>query len=251
MKKKHLIVSVIIATSVFISSLAFAVEFGPHSAKITNRYYPATLGGWSHMQGAGTNWAGRFIYANVVGIEEVSGAKIDPDTFSNVQCLKVNMIMAKQEQDGEEEEDDFITVWVAQDTEGNLWILKIYIFPDNDTFLLGILNKGILFKSMFMPAVPAIGDSASITIPEDDDNYCEVVEVDIPITTNYGSYTNCIKTTCFHKSPIDPDDEEVEYYCPDVGEVRASTVENPTDVIDLKNSGTATTNRAVVIPLMD
>ena len=246
MIKKYVTLSVIIAAILFVSSMAFAVEFGPNSAKITNRYYPATVGGWSYMQGAGINWAGRFIYANVVGIEEVNGAQIDPDTFNNVKCLKVNLAMAKQEQDGEEEEDDFITVWMAQDTEGNLWILQIYIFPDNDTFLLGTL-----FKSMFMPAVPAIGDSASITMPEDGDNYCEVVEVDIPITTNYGSYTSCIKTTCFHKSPTDPDDEEVEYYCPDVGEVRASTVENPTDVIDLKESGTATVTRAVVIPLMD
>ncbi len=237
MKKKHLILAVIIATSLFVSSMAFAVEFGPNSAKITNRYYPATVGGWSYMLGAGNNWAGRFIYANVVGIEEVSGAEIDADTFNNVKCLKVNLTMTKQN-----DEDDFVTFWMAQDTEGNLWILKIYIFPDNDTILLGTL-----FKSMFMPAVPTIGDSASITTPEDDENYCEVVEVDILITTKYGSYTSCIKTRCFHNSPPD----EVEYYCPNVGEVRASTVGNPTDVIDLKEYGTATVTRAVVIPLMD
>ena len=237
MKKKHLILSVIIATSLFVSSMAFAVEFGPNSAKITNQYYPATVGGWSYMIGAGSNWAGRFIYANVVGIEEVSGAQIDPDTFNNVKCLKVNMTMAKQD-----DEDDFITVWMAQDTAGNLWILKIYIFPDNETILLGTL-----FKSMFMPAVPTIGKSASITIPEDDNNYCEVVEVDIPITINFVSYTSCIKTNCIHNSTPD----EVEYYCPDVGEVRASTVSIPTDVIDLKEHGTATVTRAVVIPLMD
>ena len=53
MKKKHLILSVIIATSLFVSSIAYAVEFGPNSAKITNRYYPATVGGWSYMLGLG------------------------------------------------------------------------------------------------------------------------------------------------------------------------------------------------------
>ena len=156
MKKKHLILSVIIATLLFVSSMAFAVEFGPNSAKITNRYYPATVGDWSYMLGAGSNWAGRFIYANVVGIEEVSGAQIDAQTFNNVKCLKVNMIMAKHKI---EDEDDFITIWMAQDTEGNVWILKIYIFPDNETILLGTL-----FKSMFMPAVPDVGDPASIII---------------------------------------------------------------------------------------
>jgi len=236
MKKKHVILSVFIVTSLFVSSMALAVEFGPNSAKITNRYYPATDGGWSYMLGAG-NWAGRVTYINVVGVEEVSGAQIGVQTFNNVKCLKVNMIMTKQN-----DEDDLITIWMAQDTEGNLWFLKIYIFPDNETILLGTF-----FKSMFMPAVPTIGDSASITIPEDGNNYCEVVAVDIPITTNYGSYTSCIKTNCIHNSTAD----EVEYYCPDVGEVRASTVSNPSDVIDLKEYGTAKETRAVVIPMME
>ena len=91
-----------------------------------------------------------------MGIEEVSGAQIDSDTFNNVKCLKINMTMAKQD-----DEDDFITAWMAQDTAGNLWSLKIYIFPDNETIFLGTL-----FKSMLMPAAPTIGDSASITIPD-------------------------------------------------------------------------------------
>ncbi|MGB5747574.1 MAG: hypothetical protein WBM69_11355, partial [Desulfobacterales bacterium] len=100
-----------------------------------------------------------------------------------------------------------------------------------------------------MPAVPTNGDSASITIPEDGNNYCEVAAVGIPITTNYGSYTNCIKTICIHDSPPD----EVEYYCPDVGEVRTTedSSPNPQDVIDLKEYGAAAVKRAVVIPLMD
>lgn len=50
-----------------------------------------------------------------------------------------------------------------------------------------------------------------------------------------------------HKSQI----ESSEYYCPDVGEVRFSEVENPLGHMDLKEFGTATVTRAVVIPLMD
>ena len=239
MKKKHLIVSVIIATSVFISSMAFAVDFGPNSAKITNRYYPASVGGWSYMQGAGTNWAGRFIYANVVGIEEVSGAQIGAQTFNNVKCLKINMIMAKQN-----DEDDFLTIWMAQDTEGNVWFLKIYIFPDNLTILLGTL-----FKSMFMPAVPDVGDPAGIILEEDTDTYCQIVEAGITINTNFGSYDNCIKSQCLYDSSI----ESVEHYCLDVGEVRTTedSSANPQDVIDLKEYGAATVKNAVVIPLTD
>jgi hypothetical protein len=236
MKQKHSILSVFIAISLCAPSITFAVDFGPSSAKITNQYYPADVGDWKYKLGDG-NWTGRITYINAVGVEEVSGAQIGAQTFNNINCLKVNMIMAKQN-----DEDDFITIWMAQDTEGNLWLLKIYIFPDDETILLGTQ-----FKSMFMPAVPTIGDSASITIPEDVNNYCEVAAVNIPITTNYGSYTGCIQTRCFHDSPPD----EVEYYCPDVGEVRASTVSNPSDVIDLKEYGTAKETRAAVIPLMN
>jgi hypothetical protein len=239
MIKKYVILSVIIAAILFVSPMAFAVEFGPNSANITNRYYPAKVGGWTYMLGAGSNWAGRFIYANVVGIEEVSGAQIDAQTFNNVKCLKVNMIMAKQD-----DEDDFLTIWMAQDTEGNVWFLKIYIFPDNLTILLGAS-----FKSMFMPAVPDVGDPAGIILEEDTDTYCQIVDAGITMNTNFGSYDNCIKSQCLYNSSI----ESVEYYCFDVGEVRTTedSGPNPQDVIDLKEYGAATVKKAVVIPLMD
>ena len=236
MKQRHTILSVFIAISIFFPSISFAVDFGSSSAKITNQYYPLAVGDWKYMVGGG-NYTGRFTYINVVGVEEVSGAQIGAQTFNNIKCLKVNMIMTKQN-----DEDDYITIWMAQDTEGNLWLLKIYIFPDDETILLGTQ-----FKSMFMPAVPTVGDSASITIPEDVNNYCKVVAENISVTTNFGSYTGCIQTRCYHDSPP----EEVEYYCPDIGQVRASTVSNPSDIIDLKEYGTAKETRAAVIPLIN
>lgn len=33
--------------------------------------------------------------------------------------------------------DEFLTIWMAQDTESNVWFLKIYIFFDDETILLG------------------------------------------------------------------------------------------------------------------
>ena len=238
MRKKQLILSVIIAALLFVSPMSFAVEFGPNSAKITNQYYPAPVGGWSYMLGVGT-WAGRVNYANVVGIEEVSGAQIGAETFNNVKCLKVNMIMTEQSED-----DDFVTIWMAQDTEGNVWFLKIYrFFNDTEYFL------GTLFTSMFMPAVPDVGDPAGLILEEDGDTYCRVVETGISLNTNFGSYNSCIKSHCLYNSSL----ESVEYYCPDVGEVRttAEIIPNPQNVMDLKGYGTAKATRAVVIPLMD
>jgi len=213
MRKKQLILSVIIAALLFVSPIAFAVEFGPNSAKITNQYYPAPVGGWSYMLGVGT-WAGRVNYANVVGIEEVSGAQIGAETFNNVKCLKVNMIMTEID-----EKAEFVTFWMAQDTEGNVWFLKIYRFFKAKEYLLGTS-----FKSMFMPAVPEVDDPAGLILDEDDDTNCRVDAAGIPVDTNFGSYSGCIKSICIFDSSIN----SVEYYCPDEGEVR-TTAENTTD----------------------
>lgn len=103
---------------------------------------------------------------------------------------------------------------------------------------------GTAFKSMFIPALPLVNDPAAITIPETEADYCRYVEVNISLHTNSGSYDSCIKAHRFHESKT-----EVDYYCPEVGLLRSSTVESPGDVMDLKEYGTATVARAVVIPL--
>jgi len=236
MIKRHVILSVIISAILFVSPMAFAVEFGPNSAKITNRYYPAKVGVWSYKIGFGDSLESAS-YGNVVGVEEVSGAQIEAKTFNNVKCLKINIIQTDLNDD-----DELISIWMAQDTDGNLWILKGYSHFDNETFMLG---TGI--KSMFMPAVPTVGGPAGIIAPENPTHtYCQVDEAGISIVTNFGSYAGCIKSICLYQSVI----ESVEYYCSDVGEVR-TIGSDPQEIMDLKESGTATVTRAVVIPMMD
>jgi hypothetical protein len=188
------------------------------------------------MLGVGDS-LGSVSYSNVVGIEEVSGAQIGTQTFNNVKCLKVNMTMTSLNDD-----DEFVSIWMAQDTDGNLWILKGYSHFENRTVMLGVD-----IKSMFMPAVPKVGDPAGIIAPESPTiTYCQVDEDDIPINTNFGSYAGCIKSICLFNSVVD----SVEYYCPDVGEVRTIGSESQ-EIMDLKEYGTAAVTRAVVIPLMD
>ena len=74
MTKRRVILTLVFAALLLLSSIAVAVEFGPDSAKITNRYLPAELGGWQVKLGAGF-WEGRVMYLHAVGIETVSGAK--------------------------------------------------------------------------------------------------------------------------------------------------------------------------------
>ena len=236
MTKRIMILSICIAALLSVSHVAIAVEFGPNSARITNRYFPATVGGWGYMLGAG-DFLDSARYSNIVGIEEVSGARIGAQTFNNVKCLRVDIITA-----GLNEDDEFVSVWVAQDTLGNLWILKGYSHFGNKTFMLGTD-----FTSMFIPADPQVNDSTGIIVPEiPGENYCRVDETNVSKDTNFGSYDSCIKSICYYASSI----HSVEYYCPDVGEVR-STGSSEQEIMDLKEYGSATVNRVVVVPMMD
>jgi hypothetical protein len=66
-----------------------------------------------------------------VGIDEISGVRIGAKNFNNVRYLKVNAIeTALSDSDG------FYTLWKARDTQGNVWILKIYIVFEDTTYML-------------------------------------------------------------------------------------------------------------------
>ena len=241
--KSQVILLAVLASLLLVSPGAIAVEFSPDSANITNPYLPFKIGGWSFNQGVGNNWGGRIFYVHAIGTDTVSGAKIGAQVFNNVKALKVNVIMTD---DGGSSNHEVLTFSMAQDTDGNVWMLKIYSHMEDITGLLG----GEYFKSMFMPAVPAVGLPAGIKMPEDDQNYCRIVEVGIEsLTTTFGTYENCIKVNCYDE---DPNDTEVEYYCRGVGTVvRMTTEASPGDFMDLKEYGTATIKRVVVIPLAD
>ncbi len=117
MIKKLIIISAVMVALLSVSPMAVAVEFGPNSANITNRYVPLKVGAWSLSIGGG-NWTGFLRYSNAVGTEVVSGAKIGTQTFNNVKCLKLNLI--------DTADDYFVALWAAQDTQGNVWVLKLY-----------------------------------------------------------------------------------------------------------------------------
>ena len=233
---------ILLAFVLLVSTNVAAVEFGPNSTNITNPYFPVKIGDWRFSQGVGDEWNFRIFYIDVIGTETVSGAKIGEQVFNNVKCLKANIAVTD---DGGSIEHEFITFSMAQDTDGNVWVLKIYSQMAGVTGLLG----GPFFKSMIMPAVPAVGLPASIKLPEDANNYCRIVEVGIPsVTTAFDTYENCIKVNCYDE---DPNDIGVEYYCRGFGNVHQYNEESPGNVLDLKAYGSSAVTRAVVIPLLD
>ncbi len=233
----------LLALIVLVAASAHAVEFGPRSAIITNPYFPARIGDWQFILGVSNNQIHRqVLYLNAFGTESVSGAKINGQVFNNVNCLKVHLVETDDIGDNEHE---MLTFNFAQDTDGNVWVMKIHSSMEDMAGLFG----GPYFMSVFMPAVPAVGLRASIKMPEDDDNYCRIVEVGIPsLKTTFGTYTDCVKVNCYDEDPTDID---IDYYCRGVGIVRTFNEENtPFVFMDLKDRGTAKLKRgAVVIPM--
>ncbi len=218
---------------------AGAVQFGPNSANITNPYVPLVIGDWGYNQGVGTEWKTRIFHTHVIGTDTVSGARIGGKVFNNVKCLNVNIILSD---DGGLGVHEFLTLSFAQDTNGNLWILKVYSHVYDITALLG----GEFFKSMFMPASPAVGLSAGLKLPEDEQNYCRIEEVGITtLKTSFNTFKDCIKVHCYDEDPIDI---EIEYYCRGVGGVSQSNNDSPGNVLDLKVFGRAVDKRISVIP---
>lgn len=232
--------SVVVAALFLISPCTHAVQFGSNSAKITNPYLPMKIGSWSFRKGVGSNWNTRIFYIHAIGTETVSGAKIGDQIFNSVKALNVNIVITD---DGGSNEHELFRFSFAQDTDGNVWVLKFYSHMEDLSALLG----GQYHKSMFMPAVPAVGLPAGIKLPEDAQNYCRIVQLGInSVITNYDTYNDCIKINCFDE---DPTDTEVEYFCHGVGIVRSYYEANPGDVMDLKEHGEATDQKVVIIPL--
>ena len=237
--------ALLVAFFLLIATSASAVEFGPDSANISNPYFPGKIGDWGFYQGVSNSTINyQFLYLNAVGTEKVSGAQINGTVFNNVNCLKLHVV---ETDDPEDNEHEVITIYFAQDTDGNVWPLKIYSYMEDSSSLLG----GPYFKSMFMPAVPAVGLRAGLKTPEDAKNYCEITEVGIPSrTTVFGTtYNNCIKVNCYENDPADID---VEYYCRDVGIVSLSNLDDPGVFLDLKDYGSAALKKGVVvIPMIE
>ena len=233
---------VVLVALLSVSVSVQAIEFGPNSDSITNPYLPFKIGNWSYAQGIGPNWAGRIFYTHSIDNDVVSGATIGQQIFNNVKAMKANVIVTD---DGGSNQHEFLTMSFAQDTEGNVWLLKLVAHMSGETGLLG----GPYFKSMFVPAVPAVGLRAGIKMPEDENNYCEIVEVGInSLVTNFGTYNDCFKSKCHDE---DPSDVEIEYYCRGIGIVRTAIELSPNDVLDLKEYGTAVEKRIAIIPLTD
>lgn len=104
------------------------------------------------------------------------------------------------------------TGWLAQDTDGNVWFLKV--ITESGVFTLG---SGI--SNPWAYAKPKVGDRLSNIFPESAGTYGEVMEigVDVNLSTGLGPYENSIRITDY----FDYEVEDLEHYCPGIGLVKS------------------------------
>ena len=113
--------------------------------------------------------------------------------------------------------------WYAQDTSGNVW----YLGEDTKEYANGVVTStagsweaGIdgALPGVVMLGAPAVGDvyRQEYSAGEAED-IAQVVALNVSVTVRAGTFTGCVKTR--DRSALDPDLDEMKYYCPGVGNV--------------------------------
>ena len=112
--------------------------FGSDSAIITNQFIPIAVGEKRVYSGTGS-YAGYGRYIKVIGVE----------VADEVNCLKV-MVKGHGNQADPDLDPEWYYLWLAQDTSGVVWLLKVYEAQGDLTTTFGKDNAVV-----WMPAEPA------------------------------------------------------------------------------------------------
>jgi hypothetical protein len=166
-------------------------SFGSNSATLTNNYVPFKVGDKITYKTYGMPF---IIYCY--------GEAIRKETIDQVSCLKLK--------DSSSNSSTAIAYyWVAQDTSGNVWILKYHDVELND-----LRNYGRNYAKIFMPSVVNVG---SVLWNSDAIETVVAAGITVPIlNTGLGPYHNCIKTKIINTDG----DIDYQYYAPGVGPVK-------------------------------
>lgn len=171
-----------------------AAEFGSNSADLTGLFSFKQGDRLISMGCAANQYFGQVFYLDAMDIEEVE----------EIRSLKVNAVT-----DG-----TLVTLWLAQDTGGTIWVLQVLFHANNEVYTRG---NGIIHP--FLPANPQIDHRVSLSWPETE-RQCKITQVGVALPKTcwgIGPFAGCIEVRC---GEIPNFDEEIEYLCPGVGPVK-------------------------------
>ncbi len=172
--------------------------FDSDSAEITNPYLPMEPG--MKITYAGTDsWEGYGRYLKGVGTEVV-------DT---IDCLKV-LVRGHGNMANPKDDPKWYELWLAQDTDGVVWLLRIYDAQGDATTTYGADTSVV-----WMPRDPVVGQR----FRQMGDEYCEIMQtgVEVPqLDTGLGPFRDCLKVM----RTDGESDVDISYLAPDVGSVK-------------------------------
>ena len=187
----------LVLSLVVIPKSVCAATFGPNSANIHDSYLVPRNGmSVLHIDYGGGSFSTQFEYTHVIGV----------DAVDNVKCLRVIFVSLTN--------PEFDESWVAQDINGDLYILK-YWDEGTAPVVLGADGAVLLF-----PKNLEIGDVL------DEGEIVTGIGVTVPqLSTGLGPFVNCLQTL--------EDDGDIAYYAPGYGMIKKE-LQNGTVAQELK-----------------
>lgn len=180
------------------------------TAEIANPYMPLPVG---------AAWV--YEIATDEGVERIA-VSVTEDT-REIEGVTAVVVRDTVTLDGEVTEDTFD--WYAEDTEGNVWYLgeETCVYEDGECVdTEGSWEWGVdgALPGIAMPANPAVDGQPYYQeyYVDHAEDVGEVVAVNQAVTTEGGTFDDCIKT--HDTSTLDLNLDEYKYYCRGVGVVR-------------------------------
>ena len=172
---------------------ATSVTFNTSSATITNPYMPFKKGD-------------KLVYAGVGALDGYGRywEALDVEVVDGVQCLKL-VIKGNGNNPLPDLDPDWIYGWVAQDTEGNVWLLQAYENISGET-----LFSGRAEAILWMPATPAAG--TIFRQMADEYTLFQKSDLEVALSTGLGPYQNAARLIW-----TDYTNMELQYLVPNVG----------------------------------
>jgi hypothetical protein len=126
------------------------------------------------------------------------------EVVDGVHCLKL-VTKGNGNNPDPDLDPDWVYGWVAQDTDGNVWLLKVYENKTGET-----LFSGRAQAILWMPATPVAGTIFRQMM--DEYTQLEKSGLEVILGTGLGPYQNCVRLLW-----TDFTDMELEYLVPNVG----------------------------------
>ena len=188
-------------------------SFDSSSATITNIYMPLSTCFRKNFAGTGT-WDGYGRYHDIVGTEVI-------DT---VDCIKL-VVKGLGNNPDPELDPEWYCFWLAQDTDGCVWMLQVYKAFTDSNITFGIDNA-----ILWMPSAPVVGQvyyqSGGNNNNYTNGYYNEVLETGVTVpelSTGYGPFSDCLKVKTVRDAGAD---KETQYIAPEISIVKIEANDN-------------------------